>query len=51
MATPTPAPFEFSELLPLGADDPQYRFLGNEGVSTFETNKGTFPKVEPAAII
>ena len=51
MAKPTPAPFEFSELLPLGADDTQYRFLGNEGVSTFETSEGTFLKVDPAAIV
>ena len=51
MAKPTPAPFEFSELLPLGADNTQYRFLGNEGVSTFETSEGTFLKVDPTAII
>jgi fumarate hydratase class I len=51
MAKPTPAPFEFSELLPLGADNTQYRFLGSEGVSTFETSEGTFLKVDPAAII
>ena len=50
MSTPTPAPFEFSELLPLGADSTQYRFLGNEGVSTFETSEGTFLKVDPSAI-
>ena len=50
MATPSPAPFEFSELLPLGADNTQYRFLGNEGVSTFETSEGTFLKVDPSAI-
>ncbi len=50
MATPSPAPFEFSELLPLGADTTQYRFLGNEGVSTFETSEGTFLKVDPSAI-
>ena len=50
MATPTPAPFEFSELLPLGADSTQYRFLGTEGVSTFETSEGTFLKVDPSAI-
>ena len=50
MATPTPAPFEFSELLPLGADSTQYRFLGNEGVSSFETSEGTFLKVDPSAI-
>ena len=50
MAKPTPAPFEFSELLPLGADDTQYRFLGSEGVSTFETSEGTFLKIDPSAI-
>ena len=50
MATPSPAPFEFSELLPLGADTTEYRFLGNEGVSTFETSEGTFLKVDPYAI-
>ena len=51
MAKPTPAPFEFSELLPLGVDDTQYRFLGNEGVSTFETSEGTFLKIDPSAIV
>jgi fumarate hydratase class I len=50
MANPTPAPFEFSELLPLGADETQYRFLGSEGVSTFETSEGTFLKIDPSAI-
>ncbi|NBW91039.1 MAG: fumarate hydratase [Actinobacteria bacterium] len=50
MATPSPAPFEFSELLPLGADTTEYRFLGNDGVSTFETSEGTFLKVDPSAI-
>jgi fumarate hydratase, class I len=50
MATSSPAPFEFSELLPLGADTTEYRFLGNDGVSTFETSEGTFLKVDPSAI-
>ncbi len=42
--------FEFSELLPLGHDDTEYRLLSTEGVSTFETSEGTFLKVSPAAI-
>jgi fumarate hydratase class I len=42
--------FEFTELLPLGADDTPYRLITTEGVSTFETAEGTFLKVEPAAI-
>ena len=50
MATPAPAPFEFSELLPLGADTTQYKYLGSDGVSTFETSEGTFLKVDPSAI-
>jgi len=49
-----PAPsvpeFEFTELLPLGHDDTEYRLLSTEGVSTFETPEGTFLKVDPAAI-
>ena len=42
--------FEFSEILPLGHDDTEYRLLTTEGVSTFETPEGTFLKVDPAAI-
>jgi fumarate hydratase class I len=42
--------FEFSEILPLGHDDTEYRLLGTDGVSTFETPHGTFLKVEPEAI-
>ena len=43
-------PFQYTELLPLGADDTEYRLVTTEGVSTFETPEGTFLKVEPAAI-
>ena len=43
-------PFEYTELLPLGADDTEYRLVTTEGVSTFETPEGTFLKVEPEAI-
>ncbi len=42
--------FEFSEILPLGPDDTEYRLLGTEGVSAFETEQGTFLKVSPEAI-
>ncbi len=40
----------FTELLPLGADTTEYRLITTGGVSTFETSKGTFLSVEPAAI-
>ncbi|MGE5210044.1 MAG: fumarate hydratase, partial [Acidobacteriota bacterium] len=43
-------PFKYTELLPLGADDTEYRLVSTEGVSTFETPEGTFLKVEPEAI-
>ena len=43
-------PFQYTELLPLGADDTEYRLVTTEGVSTFETPEGTFLKVEPEAI-
>jgi fumarate hydratase, class I len=44
------APFSYTELLPLGPDDTDYRLVTTEGVSTFETPEGTFLKVEPEAI-
>ncbi len=51
MATPESMPeFEFSEILPLGHDDTEYRLIGTEGVTTFETPEGTFLKVSPEAI-
>jgi fumarate hydratase class I len=43
-------PFQYTELLPLGADDTEYRLVTTEGVSTFETADGTFLKVEAEAI-
>jgi fumarate hydratase, class I len=43
-------PFKYTELLPLGPDDTEYRLVTTEGVSTFETPQGTFLKVEPEAI-
>ncbi len=43
-------PFQYTELLPLGADDTEYRLVTTEGVSTFETPEGTFLRVEPEAI-
>ena len=51
MTKPNPAPFQFSELLPLGPDTTEYRLISTEGVSTFETPEGTFIKVDPAAIV
>ncbi|NNC81250.1 MAG: fumarate hydratase [Acidimicrobiales bacterium] len=42
--------FDFTELLPLGEDDTEYRLISSEGVSTFEANGQTFLKVEPEAI-
>jgi fumarate hydratase, class I len=42
--------FSYTELLPLGADDTEYRLVSTEGVSTFETAEGTFLKVDPEAI-
>jgi fumarate hydratase class I len=46
----TDAPFAYSELLPLGPDNTEYRLISTEGVSTFSTSEGTFLKVEPSAI-
>jgi fumarate hydratase, class I len=42
--------FSYTELLPLGRDDTEYRLVSTDGVSTFETAEGTFLKVDPAAI-
>ena len=46
----TDAPFAYSELLPLGPDNTEYRLISTEGVSTFSTSEGTFLKVDPSAI-
>ena len=43
-------PFTYTELLPLGADDTEYRLVTTDGVLTFDTPEGTFLKVEPEAI-
>jgi fumarate hydratase, class I len=42
--------FDFTEILPLGHDDTEYRLVTTDGVSTFETAEGTFLKVAPEAI-
>ncbi len=42
--------FAFQELLPLGKDETPYRFLGKEGVSTFEAQGKTFVSVEASAL-
>ena len=44
------APEWFTELLPLGPDETEYRFISSDGVSTVETPLGTMLKVEPEAI-
>jgi fumarate hydratase class I len=43
-------PFEYTELLPLGGDTTEYRLVSTEGVTTFDTEAGTFLRVEPEAI-
>ncbi|QFG24835.1 fumarate hydratase [Actinomadura sp. WMMB 499] len=42
--------FSYTDLLPLGTDDTEYRLLTTEGVSTFEANGRTFLQVEPEAL-
>src|SRR3954464_4341050 len=42
--------FAYTELLPLGADNTEYRLLTTECVSTVETEAGTFLRVEPEAL-
>ncbi|MGI5167354.1 fumarate hydratase [Spirillospora sp. CA-253888] len=42
--------FSYTDLLPLGADDTEYRLLTTEGVSTFEAGGRTFLQVEPEAL-
>jgi fumarate hydratase class I len=42
--------FDFTELLPLGADTTPYRRVTADGVSTFDTSAGTFLRVEPDAL-
>ncbi len=42
--------FAYSDLLPLGPDNTEYRLISTEGVSTFEADGRTFLKIEPSAI-
>ena len=42
--------FAYSDLLPLGKDETEYRLLTNEGVSTVEAAGRTFLQVEPEAL-
>ena len=42
--------FAYSDLLPLGPDNTEYRLISTEGISTFEADGRTFLKVEPSAI-
>jgi fumarate hydratase class I len=44
------ADFNYSDLLPLGADETEYRLLTDEGVSTFEAGGRTFLQVEPEVL-
>ena len=44
------AEFVYSDLLPLGPDNTEYRLISTEGVSTFEADGRTFLKIEPSAI-
>ncbi len=44
------ADFAFTEILPLGADNTEYRLVSTEGVSQVETPLGMFLKVEPEAL-
>jgi fumarate hydratase, class I len=46
----TDAPFQYQDMLPLGADPSPYRLLTKDHVSTFEAGGKTFVKVEPAAL-
>lgn len=42
--------FIYEDLLPIGADETEYRLVSKEGVSTFEADGRTFLKVSPEAI-
>jgi fumarate hydratase class I len=44
------ADFSYSDLLPLGADDTEYRLLTTEGVSTFTAGGRTFLQIDPAVL-
>ena len=42
--------FSYTDLLPLGQDDTEYRLLTSDGVGTFEAGGRTFLQVEPEAL-
>ena len=42
--------FSYTDLLPLGPDETEYRLLTSDGVSTFEAGGRTFLQVEPEAL-
>jgi fumarate hydratase class I len=42
--------FAYTDLLPLGQDDTEYRLLTTEGVSTLQAGDRTFLQVEPEAL-
>ncbi len=42
--------FIYEDLLPIGADETEYRLISKAGVSTFEADGRTFLKVSPEAI-
>ncbi|GLZ04973.1 fumarate hydratase class I [Actinomadura sp. NBRC 104412] len=42
--------FSYTDLLPLGPDDTEYRLLTSDGVTTFEAGGRTFLQVEPEAL-
>ena len=44
------ADFAYSEILPLGVDDTDYRLVSAEGVSTVDYDGRTFLRVEPEAL-
>ena len=46
----TATPFQYQDILPLGADPSPYRLLTKDFVSTFEAGGHTFLKVEPQAL-
>src|SRR3954471_6570472 len=53
MTLARPAPmteFAYSDLLPLGPDETEYRLVTTEGVETFETGGQRFLRVEPSAL-
>jgi fumarate hydratase class I len=42
--------FDFTDILPLGPDDTEYRLVTTEGISTIDTAAGTFLRVEPEVL-